>query len=140
LPPGIEPLRVKDLAEVGIGSNVRTGCAVENGEEAVLGTVMMLVGENSRIISKRVEENSASCKRSCPPAYEIRIQYARSEVVDRTIDTVKHNLFEGAILVVVVLLFLLGNWRAALIVALAIPLSFLVCAHRHDLSAACRET
>lgn len=121
----VEPLRVKDLAEVGIGSNVRTGCAVENGEEAVLGTVMMLVGENSRIISKRVEEKLAELQNKLPEGLEIRIQYARSEVVDRTIDTVKHNLFEGAILVVAVLLFLLGNWRAALIVALAIPLSFL---------------
>lgn len=122
---GIEPLRVKDLAEVGIGSNVRTGCAVENGEEAVLGTVMMLVGENSRIISKRVEEKLGELQKKLPASLEIRIQYARSEVVDRTIDTVKHNLFEGAILVIVVLLVLLGNWRAALIVALAIPLSFL---------------
>jgi cobalt-zinc-cadmium resistance protein CzcA len=122
---GIEPLRVKDLAEVSIGSNVRTGCAVENGEEAVLGTVMMLVGENSRIISKRVEEKLSELGKKLPADLEIRIQYARSEVVDRTIDTVKHNLFEGAVLVVVVLLLLLGNWRAALIVALAIPLSFL---------------
>lgn len=121
----VEPLKVKDLAEVGIGSNVRTGCAVENGEEAVLGTVMMLVGENSRIISKRVEEKLGELQTKLPSGLEIRIQYARSEVVDRTIDTVKHNLFEGAILVVVVLLMLLGNWRAALIVALAIPLSFL---------------
>ena len=119
------PLRVKDLAEVSIGSNVRTGCAVENGEEAVLGTVMMLVGENSRVISKRVEERIAELQARLPKGLEIRIQYARSEVVDRTIDTVKHNLFEGAILVVVVLLLLLGNWRAALIVATAIPLAFL---------------
>ncbi|MBB5036649.1 efflux RND transporter permease subunit [Prosthecobacter dejongeii] len=122
---GVEPIRVKDLAEVSIGSNVRTGCAVENGEEAVLGTVMMLVGENSRIISKRVEEKLAELQKKLPSGLELRIQYARSEVVDRTIDTVKHNLFEGAILVIGVLLFLLGNWRAALIVALAIPLSFL---------------
>lgn len=122
---GVEPLRVKDLAEVSIGSNVRTGCAVENGEEAVLGTVMMLVGENSRIISKRVEEKLSELGKKLPADLEIRIQYARSEVVDRTINTVKHNLFEGAVLVVVVLLLLLGNWRAALIVALAIPLSFL---------------
>ncbi|MBV6501693.1 MAG: Cobalt-zinc-cadmium resistance protein CzcA [Prosthecobacter sp.] len=121
----VEPLRVKDLAEVGIGSNVRTGCAVENGEEAVLGTVMMLVGENSRIISKRVEAKLAELQNKLPPGMEIRTQYARSEVVDRTVDTVKHNLFEGAVLVVVVLLLLLGNWRAALIVAMAIPLSFL---------------
>jgi heavy metal efflux system protein len=120
-----EPLRVKDLAEVGIGSDVRTGCAVENGEEAVLGTVMMLVGENSRIISKRVEAKLAELQTKLPPGLVIHIQYARSEVVDRTIATVEHNLFEGAVLVIAVLLLLLGNWRAALIVALAIPLAFL---------------
>lgn len=120
-----EPLKVKDLAEVAIGSNVRTGCAVENGEEAVLGTVMMLVGENSRVISKRVEEKLGDLQKKLPAGLELRIQYARSSVVDRTIQTVEHNLFEGAILVVVVLLMLLGNWRAALIVALAIPLAFL---------------
>ena len=122
---GVEPIRVRDLAEVGIGSDVRTGCAVENGEEAVLGTVMMLVGENSRIISKRVEEKLAELQAKLPPELELRIQYARSEVVDRTIQTVEHNLFEGAILVIAVLLLLLGNWRAALIVAAAIPLAFL---------------
>ena len=122
---GVEPIRVRDLAEVGIGSDVRTGCAVENGEEAVLGTVMMLVGENSRIISKRVEEKLAELQTKLPQELELRIQYARSEVVDRTIQTVEHNLFEGAILVIAVLLFLLGNWRAALIVASAIPLAFL---------------
>lgn len=120
-----EPLKVKDLAEVAIGSNVRTGCAVENGEEAVLGTVMMLVGENSRVISKRVEEKLAELQGKLPAGLELRIQYARSSVVDRTIETVEHNLFEGAVLVVAVLLMLLGNWRAALIVALAIPLAFL---------------
>lgn len=122
---GVEPIRVRDLAEVGIGSDVRTGCAAENGEEAVLGTVMMLVGENSRIISKRVEEKLAELQTKLPPELELRIQYARSEVVDRTIQTVEHNLFEGAILVIAVLLLLLGNWRAALIVAAAIPLAFL---------------
>ena len=122
---GVEPIRVRDLAEVGIGSDVRTGCAVENGEEAVLGTVMMLVGENSRVISKRVEEKLTELQTKLPLELELRIQYARSEVVDRTIQTVERNLFEGAILVIAVLLFLLGNWRAALIVASAIPLAFL---------------
>jgi len=122
---GIEPLRVKDLAEVSIGSDVRTGCAAENGEEAVLGTVMMLVGENSRIISKRVEAKLDELQKKLPANLILRIQYARSEVVDRTIETVEHNLFEGAILVIAVLLLLLGNWRAALIVASAIPLAFL---------------
>lgn len=119
-----KPLTVKDLAVVEIGSKVRTGCAVENGEEAVLGTVMMLVGENSRIVSKRVEEKIAELQDKLPAGQEIRIQYARSVVVDGTIDTVKRNLFGGAVLVIAVLLLLLGNVRAALIVTSAIPLAF----------------
>ena len=120
-----EPLKVKDLADVGIGNEVRTGCAVENGHEAVLGTVMMLVGENSRVVSLRVEKKLAELQEKLPKGMKLRIQYTRSEVVNHTIDTVKKNLFEGAVLVVALLLLLLGNWRAALIVATAIPLAFL---------------
>lgn len=120
-----QPLKVKDLAEVGIGTDVRTGAAVENGEEAVMGTIMMLMGENSRVVAKRAEARIADLQKRLPKGMELRIQYTRSEVVDRTIGTVQHNLFEGAALVVAVLLFLLGNWRAALIVASAIPLAFL---------------
>jgi len=118
------PLTVKDLAEVSIGSKVRTGCAVENGEETVLGTVMMLVGENSRLVSKRVEGKIAELQARLPAGQEARLQYVRSVVVDGTIATVKKNLSGGAVLVIVVLLLLLGNWRAALIVASAIPLAF----------------
>ncbi len=121
---GVEPLKVGDLAEVVIGSATRTGAATEDGEEAVLGTVMMLVGENSRTIALRVEEKLKQLQEKLPPDMETRIQYTRSAVVDRTIETVEKNLSEGAILVVVVLLLLLGNWRAAIIVALAIPLAF----------------
>ncbi len=120
-----QPLKVKDLAEVGIGTDVRTGAAVENGEEAVMGTIMMLMGENSRVVAKRAEARIGDLQKRLPKEMELRIQYTRSEVVDRTIGTVQHNLFEGAALVVAVLLFLLGNWRAALIVASAIPLAFL---------------
>jgi len=120
-----QPLKVKDLAEVGIGTDVRTGAAAENGEEAVLGTAMMLMGENSRVVSKRVEAKIAELQQRLPKGVVIRILYTRSAVVDSTIETVQRNLFEGAALVVAVLLVLLGNWRAALIVALAIPLAFL---------------
>ena len=122
---GVKPLLVKDLAEVAIGSSVRTGAATENGAETVLGTVMMLAGENSRVVAHRVGQRIKSLQEKLPPGIEVRIQYDRSELVDRTIRTVKLNLFEGAVLVVAVLLGLLGNWRAALIVATAIPLSFL---------------
>ena len=120
-----QPLKVKDLAEVVVGSDVRTGAAAENGEEAVLGTVMMLMGENSRVVSKRAEDKIKELEGRLPKDVVMRILYARSNVVDNTIATVRSNLFEGAVLVIVVLLVLLGNWRAALIVASAIPLAFL---------------
>lgn len=122
---GVKPLRVKDLADVIVGSGIRTGAATENGEETVLGTAMMLAGENSRIVAHRVGERLRQLRDKLPPGIEVRVQYDRSELVDRTVSTVRTNLLEGAIFVVAVLLALLGNWRAALIVAAAIPLSFL---------------
>ncbi len=122
---GAEPLRVKDLAEVEIGKNIRTGSATYNGQEAVLGAALMLSGENSRIIAKRVDDKIREIRGKLPPGVEIKTVYDRTTLVDKTIATVERNLFEGAILVVVVLLLLLGNWRAALIVSTAIPLSFL---------------
>ena len=122
---GVQPLLVKDVAEVSIGSKVRTGAATENGEEAIIGMTMMLTGENSRIVAKRVAERIQEIQPKLPPGVVIHNVYDRSTLVDRTVATVQKNLFEGAVLVVVVLLALLGNWRAALIVACAIPLSFL---------------
>ena len=122
---GAEPLRVQDLAEVEIGKNIRTGSATHNGAEAVLGATLMLSGENSRIIAKRVDERIQEIRKKLPPGVEIQTVYDRTTLVDKTIATVARNLFEGAVLVVAVLLFLLGNWRAALIVSSAIPLSFL---------------
>jgi len=122
---GVRPILVKDVADVGIGSKVRTGAATENGEEAVIGTAMMLAGENSRLVAKRVSDRLKEIQTKLPEGVVIRPVYDRSKLVDRTIHTVEKNLFEGAILVVAVLLALLGNWRAALIVASAIPLSFL---------------
>ena len=119
------PLRVKDVADVGIGKAVRTGTATYNGEEAVLGSALMLAGENSRIVARRVAEKLKEIQTKLPPGVQIIPVYDRTVLVDRTIRTVKTSLFEGAILVVVVLLVMLGNWRAALIVALAIPLSLL---------------
>jgi heavy metal efflux system protein len=122
---GAEPLRVEDLAEVQIGKNIRTGSATHNGAEAVLGAALMLSGENSRITARRVDERVKQIREKLPPGVEIQTVYDRTTLVDQTIATVARNLFEGAILVVAVLLLLLGNWRAALIVSLAIPLSFL---------------
>lgn len=119
------PLRVGDVAEVGIGKAVRTGTATYNGEEALLGAALMLAGENSRLVAKRVDEKLKEIQSKLPAGILIIPVYDRTVLVDRTIRTVETSLFEGAILVVVVLLIMLGNWRAALIVALAIPLSLL---------------
>ncbi len=119
------PLRVKDVADVGIGKPVRTGTATYKGEEAVLGSALMLAGENSRLVAKRVDGKLKEIQTKLPAGVKIIPVYDRTVLVDRTIRTVETSLFEGAILVVVVLLVMLGNWRAALIVALAIPLSLL---------------
>jgi len=121
----VKPLLVKDVAEVKVGTKFRTGAATLNGHETVIGTTMMLAGENSRTVAERVKARIAEIQTKLPEGVEIQIQYDRSLLIDRTIRTVRNNLFEGASLVVVILLVLLGNWRAALIVALAIPLSFL---------------
>lgn len=119
------PLRVRDVADVGIGKAVRTGTATYNGEEALLGAALMLAGENSRLVAKRVDDKLREIQPNLPAGVKIIPVYDRTVLVDRTIRTVETSLFEGAILVVVVLLIMLGNWRAALIVALAIPLSLL---------------
>ena len=122
---GRAAILVKDVAEVGIGSSVRTGAAVYNGEEALIGTTMMLLGENSRLVAERVHDKMDEIQKRLPPGMEVETVYNRTELVERTIATVEKNLVEGAILVIVVLLLLLGNVRAALIVALTIPLSML---------------
>ncbi|MEO6035883.1 MAG: CusA/CzcA family heavy metal efflux RND transporter [Verrucomicrobiota bacterium] len=122
---GVKAILVKDVAEVKTGTKFRTGAATLNGHETVIGTTMMLAGANSREVAGRVKERIKEIQTKLPEGVEIQIQYDRSQLIDRTIGTVKKNLFEGAILVVALLLVLLGNWRAALIVAAAIPLSFL---------------
>jgi cobalt-zinc-cadmium resistance protein CzcA len=121
---GVKPLLVKDVAEVRVGTKFRTGAATLNGHETVIGTTMMLAGQNSREVAERVKSRIAEIQTKLPDGVEIQIQYDRSQLIDRTVRTVKNNLFEGALLVVVVLLASLGNWRAALIVVTAIPLSF----------------
>src|SRR5215218_3828017 len=122
---GVKPLLVKDVADVKVGTKFRTGAATLNGKETVIGTTMMLAGQNSREVAERVKKRIADIQTKLPDGVEIQIQYDRSQLIDRTIGTVKKNLFEGAALVVVLLLLLMGNWRAAIIVACAIPLSFL---------------
>jgi heavy metal efflux system protein len=119
------PIRVKDVAEVAIGSDLRSGASTKDGKEVVLGTVMMLIGENSREVSSRVAERLAIINETLPKGIIAHTVYNRTDLVNATIHTVQKNLFEGAILVIVVLLLLLGNLRAALITACVIPLSML---------------
>ncbi len=119
----VQPLLVKDVAKVTIGSAFRTGAATANGQEAVVAYVLMLTGENSRLVAHRADETIEALRTKLPSNMEITTLYDRSQLVERTIRTVRNNLFEGAILVIAVLFALLGNWRAALIVASAIPLS-----------------
>ncbi|MGO4810076.1 CusA/CzcA family heavy metal efflux RND transporter [Cupriavidus sp. 2MCAB6] len=120
-----QPIRIRDLADVGIGRELRTGAATDNGREVVLGTVFMLIGENSRAVSQAVDQRMAAINRSLPAGIKAVTVYDRTVLVDRAIATVKKNLVEGAILVIVILFLFLGNLRAAIITALVIPLSML---------------
>ena len=122
---GGTPVRVRDVATVEIGKELRTGAATDNGREVVLGTVFMLIGENSRIVSQAVAKKMEEINRTLPEGVEAITVYDRTVLVDKAIATVKKNLFEGAVLVIVVLFLFLGNLRAALITALVIPLSML---------------
>jgi cobalt-zinc-cadmium resistance protein CzcA len=119
------PVRVRDVAEVLIGRELRTGAATENGREVVLGTVFMLIGQNSRAVSQAVDKKMVEINRSLPTGVEAITVYDRTVLVDKAINTVKKNLLEGAVLVIAVLFVFLGNIRAALITAMVIPLSML---------------
>jgi cobalt-zinc-cadmium resistance protein CzcA len=124
-PGAARPLLVRDFAEVSIGSAVRTGASTEDGEETVTGAAIMLAGENSRRVAQAAVARLAEIQQKLPRGIEIKVVYDRSDLVNATIRTVETNLFEGAVLVAAILFLMLGNWRAALIVTLAIPLSFL---------------
>ena len=119
------PIRVRNVAQVEIGRELRTGAATENGREVVLGTVFMLIGENSRTVSQAVAKKLAEINRSLPAGVVAVTVYDRTNLVEKAIATVKKNLFEGALLVVAVLFLFLGNIRAALITAMVIPLAML---------------
>ncbi len=119
------PIRIRDVAEVGIGQELRTGAATENGREVVLGTVFMLIGENSRKVSQAVAKRLDEVNRTLPAGVVAQTVYDRTILVDKAIDTVKKNLIEGALLVVAILFLFLGNIRAAIITALVIPLAML---------------
>ena len=119
------PLRIRDVADVVIGHALRTGAATENGKEVVLGTVFMLIGENSRKVSRAVDLKMKEINRTLPPGVMAQTVYDRTILVDQAIQTVKKNLVEGALLVVAVLFLFLGNLRAAIITAAVIPLAML---------------
>lgn len=119
-------IKIKDIASVELGYPLRTGAATQNGQEVVLGTVMMLIGENSKEVSTQVAEKLKQINRNLPDGVIAKEVYNRTILVDKTIATVTKNLVEGAILVIVILSLLLGNFRAALITAAIIPISMLM--------------
>ncbi|MDR1960509.1 MAG: CusA/CzcA family heavy metal efflux RND transporter [Planctomycetaceae bacterium] len=120
------PVRIADIGDVAIGHEIRRGAVTANGQgEAVLGLGFMLMGENGHRVTKNMKEKLESLKESLPVNVQVQTVYDRTELVDFVIDTVRKNLFEGGLLVIVVLFAFLGNVRAAMIVALAIPLSML---------------
>jgi heavy metal efflux system protein len=125
---GAIPVRIKDVADVAVGRELRTGSASVNGREAVLGTALMLIGGNSRSVAAAAEAKIKDINRTLPPGIEARTVLNRTQLVDATIKTVATNLAEGALLVIFVLFVLLGNFRAALITALVIPVTMLITA------------
>jgi len=125
------PIHIHDIVApegIGIGRELRTGSASEDGEEVVVGTAIMLIGENSRTVAAAVHDRMAEIARTLPPGIRAKTVLNRTKLVDETIRTVRTNLLEGAVLVILVLFILLANFRAALIAALAIPLSMLIAA------------
>lgn len=119
-------IRIKDVATAGIGREIRTGSASENGQEVVVGTALMLIGGNSRTVAAAVDARMQDIRQSLPPGVEVQTVLNRTLLVDATVATVSKNLAEGALLVIVVLFLMLGNFRAALITALVIPLAMLL--------------
>jgi cobalt-zinc-cadmium resistance protein CzcA len=125
--PSGTPIYVKNVANVRFAPKLRQGATTRDGKgEAVVGIAMMLIGENSRVVSQRAQHKLNEIQKTLPKGVTIDTYYNRTDLVNRTIETVRKNLFEGAVLVIVFLLLMLGNWRAALIVASVIPLSMLL--------------
>jgi len=120
------PIRVRDVASVGLGEELRSGAATQDGREVVMSTVFMLTGENSRAVAHAVGEKLDEVQASLPPGITATAVYDRTALVDKTLVTVRTNLLEGALLVVVILLLFLGNVRAALLTAAVIPVAMLM--------------
>jgi len=119
------PIYISNVAGVALGQELRTGAATEDGREVVVGTAFMLMGENSRVVSRRVADRMTEVNRTLPAGVVAKTVYDRSKLVDATIETVQHNLMIGALLVILVLFVFLGNIRAAVITACVIPFSML---------------
>lgn len=120
------PIRIQDIASVGLGRELRSGAATQDGHEVVMSTVFMLIGENSREVANAVAEKLVEVQVSLPPGIVATAVYDRTNLVDKTLATVQTNLIEGALLVIVVLLLFLGNLRAALLTAAVIPIAMLM--------------
>src|SRR5216684_2477189 len=125
---GAVPVRIKDVAEVTLGRELRTGSASVNGREAVLGTALMLIGGNSRTVAAAADAKIREISRTLPPGIYAHAVLNRTQLVDATIETVAKNLAEGALLVIIILFLLLGNFRAAVITACVIPVTMLITA------------
>ncbi|CAM2731477.1 MULTISPECIES: efflux RND transporter permease subunit [Methylobacterium] len=120
------PVRVRDVAALRFGRELRTGSGSVDGREAVIGTALMRIGENSRTVAAAVEARMAQLRRTLPPGIVVRTVLDRTVLVEATIRTVARNLAEGAALVIAILFLLLGNIRAALVTALVIPVAMLM--------------
>ena len=120
------PIYVRDVATVSLGHELRNGAAMQDGREVVLGTAFMLIGENSRAVAQAVERKLMEIRSSLPEGVIVEPLYSRSHLVEQTIDTVRENLAAGALLVIVILFAMLGNWRGALVTAAVIPLAMLM--------------
>ena len=120
------PVRVRDVATLNVGEVMRGGAATQDGQEVVLSTVFMLIGENSRTVARAIAAKLEEISVGLPEGISVTPVYDRTELVEKTLDTVQRNLTEGALLVVVVLFLLLGNIRAAVLTAMVIPLAMLI--------------
>lgn len=120
------PVLIRDVASIGLGRELRAGAATQNGKEVVLSTVFMLMGENSRAVAQAVAQRIEAIRPSLPPGISLNAVYDRTGLVDATLETIRTNLLEAALLVMVVLLLFLGNLRAALLTAAVIPLAMLM--------------
>ncbi|MEQ9562243.1 MAG: CusA/CzcA family heavy metal efflux RND transporter, partial [Woeseiaceae bacterium] len=123
---GSVPIYVRDVATVTLGHELRNGAAMQDGREVVLGTAFMLIGENSRAVAQAVEQKLVEIQASLPEGVVVEPLYSRSHLVEQTIGTVRENLAAGALLVIVILFAMLGNWRGALVTAAVIPLAMLM--------------